>query len=131
MTSSSLPVCPRCRSTTTKVRSMSPVPGVWTVYGCDTCFYTWRSTEPSENTNPDKYPEVFRLEPDDIVKLPEVPAIPPLRRKTGQICCAIDWRAGGKESAFRYASRRPKEFRNRHTGRFGSLQWPITSLSRD
>jgi len=56
---------------------------VWTVFGCDTCFYTWRSTEPAENTSPDHYPEVFRLKPEDIVKLPEVPAIPPLRQKTG------------------------------------------------
>ena len=51
--------------------------------GCDTCFYTWRSTEPAENTDPDKYPEVFRLKPEDLVKLPEIPAIPPLRQKTG------------------------------------------------
>lgn len=53
--------CPRCRSNTTVVRAVSPKAGVWTVYGCDTCFYTWRSTEPEENTNPDKYPAVFRL----------------------------------------------------------------------
>jgi vanillate/4-hydroxybenzoate decarboxylase subunit D len=82
MTSQSLPVCPRCRSTTTTVRSTSPIAGIWTVYGCDTCFYAWRSTEPAENTNPDRYPEVFRLKPDDLVKLPEIPAIPPLRQKT-------------------------------------------------
>jgi hypothetical protein len=82
MTPQSLSTCPRCRSTTTNVRSMSPIAGVWTVYGCNTCFYTWRSTEPAENTNPDKYPEVFRLNPDDLAKLPEIPAIPPLRQKT-------------------------------------------------
>jgi vanillate/4-hydroxybenzoate decarboxylase subunit D len=52
------------------------------VFGCDTCFYTWRSTEPAENTSPDHYPEVFRLNPEDLMKLPEVPAIPPLRQKT-------------------------------------------------
>ena len=43
-------VCPRCRSNTTEVRAVSPKPAVWTVYGCNTCFYTWRSTEPEENT---------------------------------------------------------------------------------
>ena len=75
------PICPRCRSTTTSVRSTSPAAGVWTVYGCDTCFYTWRSTEPAENTSPDKYPEVFRLNPEDFKKLPEIPTIPPLRQK--------------------------------------------------
>ena len=32
---------------------------------------------------PGHYPEVFRLKPEDLMKLPEVPAIPPLRQKTG------------------------------------------------
>ena len=71
--------CPRCRSNTTVVRGVSPKAGVWTVYGCDTCFYTWRSTEPEENTNPDKYPAVFRLNPENLSKLEVAPSIPPLR----------------------------------------------------
>jgi vanillate/4-hydroxybenzoate decarboxylase subunit D len=71
--------CPRCRSNTTVVRAVSPKAGVWTVYGCDTCFYTWRSTEPEENTNPDKYPAVFRLVPENLAKLEVAPPIPPLR----------------------------------------------------
>ena len=82
MATPSPPMCPRCRSSTTKTRSTSPVAGVWTVFGCDACFYTWRSTEPAENTDPDKYPEVFRLNPGDFAKLPEVPTSPPLRQKT-------------------------------------------------
>ena len=32
---------------------------------------------------PDRYPELFGLEPGDLAKLTEVPAIPPLRQKTG------------------------------------------------
>jgi vanillate/4-hydroxybenzoate decarboxylase subunit D len=72
-------VCPRCRSNTIEVRAVSPKAGVWTVYGCDTCFYTWRSTEPEENTNPDKYPAVFRLLPENLPKLEVAPSIPPLR----------------------------------------------------
>jgi hypothetical protein len=44
-----------------------------------TCFYTWRSTEPEENTNPDKYPAVFRLQPENLPKLQVAPSIPPLR----------------------------------------------------
>jgi hypothetical protein len=32
----------------------SPVAGIWTKYSCKTCLYAWRSTEPEENTNPDK-----------------------------------------------------------------------------
>ena len=75
-----LPVCPRCRSNTTQVRGLSPISGVWTVFGCDTCFYVWRSTEPEENINPDRYPAVFRLIPEDLPKLAVAPAIPALRQ---------------------------------------------------
>jgi vanillate/4-hydroxybenzoate decarboxylase subunit D len=74
------PVCPRCQSNMTEVRGVSPVAGVWTVYGCDTCFYTWRTTEPEANTDPDKYPAVFRLDPENLPKLQVAPMIPPLRQ---------------------------------------------------
>jgi len=74
-----LPICPRCRSATTEIHSTSPVPGVWTVFGCPTCHYVWRSTEPEQNTNPDKYPEVFRLNPESLSELPVSPVVPPLR----------------------------------------------------
>jgi hypothetical protein len=57
------------------------VAGVWTLYRCKTCLYAWRSTEPEENTNPDKYPAAFRLSPDDVANFPIVPNIPPLRKK--------------------------------------------------
>jgi len=57
------------------------VVGVWTLYRCKTCLYAWRSTEPEENTNPDKYPAAFRLSPDDVANFPIVPNIPPLREK--------------------------------------------------
>jgi hypothetical protein len=52
------------------------------VFGCDTCFYTWRSTEPAENANADNYPKVFQLKPEDLVRFPQVPAVAPLRKKT-------------------------------------------------
>jgi hypothetical protein len=39
----------------------------------------WRSTEPEENTNPEKYPEAFRLKPEDLAQFPIVPTIPALR----------------------------------------------------
>jgi vanillate/4-hydroxybenzoate decarboxylase subunit D len=79
-TNGALPAaCPRCRSTTIEVRSTSPVAGAWTVYGCTTCFYAWRSTEPDENTNPDEYPHVFRLDPEQLPALAVAPTIPPLR----------------------------------------------------
>jgi vanillate/4-hydroxybenzoate decarboxylase subunit D len=73
-------VCPRCRSSKAEVLTSSPVEGVWTIYSCTTCFYAWRSTEPEENTDPDKYPEPFRLRPEDLAKFAVVPTVPPLRR---------------------------------------------------
>jgi hypothetical protein len=79
MTNPSAITCPRCRATTAAVRATSPIAGVWTVFGCNTCFYTWRSTEPAENTDPAKYPQVFRLNPADLANLPVVPAIQPKR----------------------------------------------------
>ena len=74
--------CPRCRSDTLQVLANSPVAGVWTVFGCSTCFYAWRSTEPEENVNPEKYPIAFRLRPEDLVSLRVVPAVPPRRRSS-------------------------------------------------
>ena len=68
--------CPRCRSAATEVLALSPVAAVWTAYVCKTCLYTWRSTEPEENRNPDKYPELFRLTPESMKKFPTVPEIP-------------------------------------------------------
>ena len=73
--------CPRCRSTKVRVETTSPVADVWTVYVCGTCLYAWRSTEPEENTNPDKYPGPFRLKPEDLASFEIVPAIPPLRNR--------------------------------------------------
>ena len=57
------------------------VPGVWSVYACSTCRYAWRSTEPAENCDPDQYPAAFRLKPEDLPRLPVIPAIPPRRGK--------------------------------------------------
>ena len=41
-------ICPRCRSATIVAQAQSPVAGAWTVFGCTTCRYVWRSTEPEE-----------------------------------------------------------------------------------
>ena len=75
------PVCPRCRSPKTAALTESPIKGVWAVYGCKVCFYAWRNTEPEENTNPDLYPEPFRLKPEEIENFIVVPIIPLLREK--------------------------------------------------
>jgi vanillate/4-hydroxybenzoate decarboxylase subunit D len=72
--------CPRCRSSTIALQSASPVVGAWTVYGCTTCLYTWRSTEPEMNTDPDKYPAAFRLKAENMPNLAISPSIPPRRQ---------------------------------------------------
>ena len=59
----------------------SPVEGVWTVHGCETCLYAWRDTEPEENRNPDLYPEPFRLKAEDVESFLVVPTIPRLREQ--------------------------------------------------
>ncbi|HSU58960.1 MAG TPA: non-oxidative hydroxyarylic acid decarboxylases subunit D [Bryobacteraceae bacterium] len=47
---------------------------------CVNCLYARRSTEPEENTGPDKYRPVFRLDPKVPADLPIAPRILPLRR---------------------------------------------------
>jgi len=83
MTESSVRVaptaCPRCRSGTIAMIGKSSVAGVWTIFGCSICFYAWRSTEPEENVDPEKYPIAFRLRLQDLANLKVVPPVPPRR----------------------------------------------------
>ena len=39
-------ICPRCADEQIEVMATSPVKGVWIVYQCQHCLYTWRNTEP-------------------------------------------------------------------------------------
>lgn len=77
-------ICPRCRSTTIEVQAQSPVAGVWTVFGCQTCRYAWRSTEAEQFRSADAYPATFRLRPEDLPHLPVIPTVPPLQQ-SGEI----------------------------------------------
>jgi vanillate/4-hydroxybenzoate decarboxylase subunit D len=79
MTNVPASVCPRGQSHAIDTHAHSAVAGVWTVFGCKTCFYTWRSTEPEEKRDPAKYPAVFKLKPEDLANLPSVPSITPKR----------------------------------------------------
>jgi hypothetical protein len=42
------------------------------MYSCSTCWYAWRSTEPSTATDPDAYPKGFRIDPADITGAPRI-----------------------------------------------------------
>ena len=75
----SQPPCPRCEDGVAALLATSPVPGVWQVYQCQTCLYTWRSTEPARRTDRASYPAEFRMTRADIENAPQVPSVPPLR----------------------------------------------------
>ncbi len=68
--------CPRCRHDNVEVMAKSPVGQVWEVYICLKCQYSWRSTEPQELQNPDKYSSKFSLSNKDIENLASVIPLP-------------------------------------------------------
>ncbi|KNC10123.1 4-hydroxybenzoate decarboxylase [Klebsiella sp. RIT-PI-d] len=71
-------ICPRCADAQIEAMATSPVKDVWTVYQCQHCFYTWRSTEPLRRISREHYPQAFRMTQKDIDESPMVPSIPPL-----------------------------------------------------
>lgn len=64
--------CPRCDSPTVTVLAHSPISGVWTMFGCGTCLYAWRSTEPATATDPEQYPSGFKIDPALIDQAPRI-----------------------------------------------------------
>ncbi|WP_408363919.1 MULTISPECIES: non-oxidative hydroxyarylic acid decarboxylases subunit D [unclassified Paraburkholderia] len=75
MDTSTAPICPRCESSSTLVRFESPVAGVWTLFGCNACLFTWRSTEPATITDPKLYPARFKVKLEHLKDIPVMPAI--------------------------------------------------------
>jgi vanillate/4-hydroxybenzoate decarboxylase subunit D len=71
--------CPRCDERRVRVLTTSPVARAWTMYTCDVCFYSWRSTEPPSVTDPATYPAAFKIIAAEIPDMPVVPTIPPRR----------------------------------------------------
>lgn len=61
-----------------ELTATSLVKGVWTVYQCQQCLYTWRDIELLRRTSREHYPESFRITRKDIDNTPMVPSIPPL-----------------------------------------------------
>lgn len=72
-------ICPRCDQKNIRVLTTSPVPGVWTMFSCTTCLYSWRSIEPSYASDAATYPEAFKVDPASISSMPVVPTIPQRR----------------------------------------------------
>lgn len=71
-------MCPRCAAEGLR-RLATGVDAAWEVWQCQTCLYTWRTTEPDRRTKREAYPEAFKMTQADIDNAPEVPTVPPLR----------------------------------------------------
>ncbi|GCE21993.1 non-oxidative hydroxyarylic acid decarboxylases subunit D [Dictyobacter kobayashii] len=76
-----MPTCPRCDDLNGSVLTESPVRGVWVMYRCPRCLFTWRSTEAEEITNPALYNKDFKLTPAMIEQAMITPAIGVPRKK--------------------------------------------------
>jgi hypothetical protein len=72
-------VCPRCAAENVRILTTSPVPGRWEMYVCDTCVYSWRSTEPAYATDPAAYPAEFKIDIAEIATMAAIPTVPPRR----------------------------------------------------
>ncbi|WP_275298391.1 non-oxidative hydroxyarylic acid decarboxylases subunit D [Clostridium sp. YIM B02555] len=70
--------CPRCDSELVSVMVKSPVGHAWEVYLCDTCKFSWRSTEGENITDPEQYDKRFKLNSEEFNKLDQIPPVPPL-----------------------------------------------------
>jgi vanillate/4-hydroxybenzoate decarboxylase subunit D len=68
-------ICPRCDSDNVGLLVKSSVDEAWEVYKCSTCYFTWRSTEPDDIKDPEKYDIRFKIKP---AKIPELSIIPPI-----------------------------------------------------
>ncbi|MDR3349209.1 MAG: DUF1062 domain-containing protein [Acidaminococcales bacterium] len=67
--------CKRCDADTVRVMTKAPVGSAWEVYVCETCDYSWRSTE-DVHVN-----DVFKLKPENIPGLQQIPPVPALKTK--------------------------------------------------
>lgn len=77
-----MPTCPRCDEPHGATLTESPVKGVWIMYSCPRCFFTWRSTEPESITNPALYNKEFKLTAEIIEHAEIIPPIGIPRKKS-------------------------------------------------
>jgi hypothetical protein len=73
-------ICPRCEGDQADKIFEAPEDGSWEVYRCLRCYFTWRSTEEEEVTNPKLYSPKFKLSERQMEAMAPKPPIPPLRR---------------------------------------------------
>ena len=68
--------CPRC-SGAAGLLATSPCAGAWEMYGCDVCFFSWRSSEDFDLPSY-RLPTNFRVDASAVAELSAFPAIPEL-----------------------------------------------------
>ncbi len=73
--------CPRCDQETVNLLTKAPVDDAWEVYLCDTCTYSYRSTEGENMRDPEKYDKRFKIDPTKIDDLDAIPPVAPLLKK--------------------------------------------------
>lgn len=66
-------ICPRCDSDTVEKMVDAPKDKIREVYICQTCFFSWRSTEDKFVNNPSSYDRRFKINPQGIDKLLPIP----------------------------------------------------------
>lgn len=74
-------ICPRCDSSTAALLVEAPKDKSWEVYLCQTCWFSWRSTENDAVTNPASYDKKFKLDPAALTQLMAIPPVPPLKKE--------------------------------------------------
>ncbi|OAA83590.1 non-oxidative hydroxyarylic acid decarboxylases subunit D [Clostridium ljungdahlii] len=74
-------ICPRCDSKNVNLLTKAPVDDAWEVYICETCCFSWRSTESDDIKDPEKYDKRFKIDSSKISSLDQIPPIPELIKK--------------------------------------------------
>mgnify|MGYP000152538320 CR=1 FL=1 len=72
-------ICPRCDQENVELMAKSPVGNAWEIYVCHTCWYSWRSNETPDKTDPQQYKKNFKIDASKIDNMLVIPAIPPLK----------------------------------------------------
>ncbi len=68
--------CPRCDSGETEILAVSPIAGQWEMHICRVCNFSWRSTEPTQVTDPSQYHPSFKLTKAAIDRMTVYPPLP-------------------------------------------------------
>jgi vanillate/4-hydroxybenzoate decarboxylase subunit D len=69
-------ICPRCDTEDVEFLVKSPVGDAWELYICNSCAYSWRSTETPDKTDPKMYNRSFKIKAEEIPNMMVLPPYP-------------------------------------------------------